>query len=75
MIRLQLPAALVATIILFIVTVWLAKLNWNDEIEGRVFAIFVGGVITVFIAIYTTKVSLPEKCAVVAGAELGHARR
>jgi hypothetical protein len=47
-------AAGIGCLLLFLVTAILSKLNWNDEIRGRVFSVVLGGAATLLIAVLTT---------------------
>lgn len=47
-------AAGLGCLLLLMVTAILAKLNWNDEIRGRLFSIVVGGLAALLIAVLTT---------------------
>src|SRR6266581_7308514 len=47
-------AAGLGCLLLLMVTAVLAKLNWNDEIRGRLFSIVLGGAAALLIAVLTT---------------------
>lgn len=47
-------AAILGCLLLLAVTAVLAKLNWNDEIRGRLFSVVLGGAAALLIAVLTT---------------------